>query len=460
MELLRVKFIGNLPGKAPERTLLIALDADYCDACIALRSCLAESNDTFWVRKKYHFAWLRAFIEYTGINHLRPVNFTETSPRDILEQSWGATIPDWLTDELILKEQLLDTKLPPGTHAGVDAALLAPLFGELGSKFPWSQAGPLAEKASGSASQTQLASNTIIRLAWEDTLGTWANSNEPSWAGEFCERLRAAPAKLWRDLTIWRLLCDYPEAEQEFALDPAAATFVRSVPAESLKRMSMNPEGRALAVDQIQPFFEREGAGVVSRPKFETLAGAVSGELKEEFTALESILERAQFKIEQGDVESIARCFAHCAEINVADLSKFQLLVKPPRPDIINTESADAAAWKKWFHAEYLPFRWWQTERGEADADVEEVVGKFSAWCCRDFIQVHSDPALSAVQTLAQWRSLILNDSVSLILLVDNLPWFFWDSFERALVGPDFTSTSPMIALLRFRATRRCASRR
>jgi hypothetical protein len=336
---------------------------------------------------------------------------------------------------LILDEQLLDTNLPPGTHASVDAALLAPLFGELGPNFPWSQAGALAEKASAPATQSRLAESAIARLAWENTLTKWADSNAPSWASAFCERLRTAPKKLWCDLTIWRLLHGYPDAEQEFALDPAAAVFVRNVPVEALKRMSMNPQGRALALDQIQPFFERAQTGVVTRPKFETLVSAVSGELKDEFTALESLLGNAGFNIKHGDVESVARRFAQCAEVGDAALSKLNLFVQPPKPVTVDVASTDAAAWKKWFHEEYLPYRWWQTERGEADAEVEETVGKFSEWYCRDFTHVHSDPALSTVQILAKWRPLILQDAVSLILLVDNLPRFFWDSFERALAA-------------------------
>jgi hypothetical protein len=433
MELLRIKFIGNLPGTAPNGTFLIASDSDYCAACDGLRK-VVENHDTFWVREKHHFAWISAFIDHTGVNYRREVEFSETSPRNLLEQRWELPIPDWLTDELILKEQLLDTNLPPGSHSSVDAALLAPLFGELASKFPWSQAGSLAEKASAPATQSQFTGSAITRLAWGSVLATWAASNEPSWAREFCKRVASEPAKLWRDLTIWRLLHDYPEAQQEFALDPAAAAFVRKVPIEALKRMSLNSEGRTLALDQIQPFFEEARTGVVSRSKFEELVGAVSGELGEEFAALESLLEKAQFKIQDSDVKSVARRFADCAELGDAALSRLALYVPPPKPVDFDGVSADAAAWIKWFHTQYMPYRWWQTERGHPDAEVEETVGKFSEWYCREFIQVHSDPRLSAVQILAQWRPLILQDSVSLILLVDNLPWFFWDSFEWALV--------------------------
>ena len=433
MEPLRIKYIGNLPGAAPDDTLLVALDIDYCAACVSLRNDLAASYGNFWVREEHHFAWLKTFIEHTGLNDFRMVAFTRTKPRDLLEQRWGLIIPDWLTDDLILDEELLDHKLPPGTHTSVDAALLAPIFGELGANFPWSQAGALAEKASAPATQNRLKESAITLLAWENTLKKWADSNAPSWASEFCGRLRTDPAKLWRDLTIWRLLHGYPDAEQEFALDPAAVAFVRNVPVEALKRMAMSPQGRTLALDQIQPVFERALTGIVSRPRFETLVSAVSGELKEEFAGLESLLGKAQFNVEHGDVESVSRRFAHADQVGEAALARLNLFVQPPKPGTLDAASSGTAAWKKWFHGEYLPYRWWQTQRVKADAEVEETVAKFSEWYCRDFAHVHIDPALSAVQMLTQWRPLILQDAVSLILLVDNLPWFFWDSFERAL---------------------------
>lgn len=289
MEPLRIDYIGNLPGTPPPRTLLIANDVDYCAASAALRSGLAVEYDSLWVREGHHFAWLKAFIEHAGLSHLRTVGFVQTTVRELLSQRWGLTIPDWLTDDMIIAEKLIDTDLPPGTHASVESALMAPLFGELGANFPRQRAGKLAEKATATATQTELSRSAVKQVAWQSMLQCWADANEPAWARAFSERLGAAPMKLWRDLTIWRLLHGYPEAEQEFALDPAAANFVRGVPVGALKGMSLNPEGRALALDQIKPFFEKH-AGALSRQKFEALVSAVSGELKEEFAALESAL--------------------------------------------------------------------------------------------------------------------------------------------------------------------------
>ncbi len=199
--------------------------------------------------------------------------------------------------------------------------------------------------------------------------------------------------------------------------------------------MSLNSEGRALTLDQIQLIFEQARSGIATRAKFDILLAAVSGELKEEFAGLDAVLAMDSFKPDRRDLETINQRFKKCQDITPGALAKLELYIRPPQSVGIDPVNADAAGWVKWFHAEYLPYRWWQTQRLQADNSVEAIVSAFSEWYCRDFIQIHGNPVLSAVQTLSQWRSSILKDSVSLILLVDNLPWFFWDCFERTLAG-------------------------
>lgn len=430
---LQLKHIGELPGTPPDRTLLVATDQDYCFLVAELRRDLASAYDAIWIRQPHHFAWLQALLEHTGLSHLRPAEFSHTTARDLLASKWQILIPDWLTNELILSEKLLDRELPPGTHEHVASALLAPYFGGLSAAFPRAQAGVLSEKASAPTFQSALAGNPVLKAAWENTLSAWPLPDSTSWSNGFCERLRSNPKKLWADLTVWRLLAKYPPDALEFALDPAAVSFVQSVPGDVLLDMSLNVEGRALALDQIQIVLDQALSGIATRTRFEALLAAVSGELWEEFDGLESLLALDKFKPERRDVDTIARRFKSCPEVTPTALAKLELCLPPLQPAALDPAHTDATSWVKWFQEEYSPYRAWQTARKVINPAVEKTVGDFSEWYCREFVHVHADPALSAVQALSQWRPSILADSVSLILLVDNLPWFFWPLFERAL---------------------------
>ncbi len=435
---LQIKFVGELPGTLPARTLLVATDQDYCAASVELRRDLAAAHDAIWIRQPHHFAWMQAQFDHVGLSLLRPADFTKTTARDLLASNWKLSIPAWLTDELILSEKLLDRELPTGHHEHVASVLLASAINPtslISPKFPRTQAGILAEQASAPALATALAGSAVVKAAWENTLSSWADAEPSSWVTGFCERLRANAKQLYCDLTVWRLLQKYPPEALEFALDPAAVIFVRSVPADVLRGMSLNQAGRSLALDQIVTMLEQARSGVATRAKFEALLNAVSGELLEEFNGLEAVLALDSFKAQRRDVDTIARRFKSCLEVTPASLAKLELYIRPNPPAALDPATADAAAWVKWFHAEYAPYRWWQMQRLHADAAVETTVAAFSEWYCRDFIKVHGQPDLSAVQTISQWRPSILKDSISLILLVDNLPWFFWDAFERAFAA-------------------------
>jgi hypothetical protein len=432
MKSLSINFVGELPGKSSGDTFVISSEADYVKVSGLLRENLAEEYGAIWVRREHHFKWLDVQAEQCGLKVRRSMTFARTTPRSLLHERWGLEIPEWLTDAMILHVGLLETSLPAGA-TDVATALLNPQFGHLTVSFPANRAGFLAEKASEPAI-SELLATPVLAAAWNALLSRWDLESAQPWVKPFCERLTAEPKKLWSDLTTWRLLSLYPSSALDYALDPSAAAFVRSVPLDSVREMAMSPEGRRLALDQIEQIFETTKTGIVTHTKFRSLLDSASGELVEEFTGIESLLGNVGFDVAPADLAEIKRHFHACPGVSSARLSRLKLYVRPQKPDV-ETASYDAASWVRWSQEQYFPYRWWQIERRTADAEVERSVAMFSDWYCRNFPQVHSDAALSAVQTLSRWRERILSDRVSLILLVDNLPWFFWELLEKALAG-------------------------
>lgn len=435
VEPLHVNYIGNLNTDAPEQTLSVGSEADFLTACNALRQNMAENYQAIWVHKKHHFVWLKAYVGDFGAGISRPVDFTEITPHDVLGQKWGVKVPAWLTDEWIVEAKLLDLSPASGSFGSAEAILLAEMFGELSEQLPLKHVGSIVENASAVTIRDSLSSDPLRHEAWTSLVKRWATTAAAAWVPGFCERLLSDPEKLWRQLTIWRLLHKYPSELLDFSLEPAALGFVRSVPLISLEGMSLHPDGRSLALDQIRPFFTQARTGKIDRTTFASLAGSVSGELQEEFNELETLLQSPAFAVEASDIQAVVDRFVQCGSVGPSAIAKLRLFVRPPRPSTPDPDTADASAWVKWFHKEYLPFRWWQTERGEHDALVEKSVGNFSEWYCRDFSHVHSDLQQSAMQVISGWKHSILSDTVSLILVVDNLPWFFWKSFERAFAA-------------------------
>lgn len=427
---LSISFVGDLPGQTTDDIFVLALDADYVRVAALLRDNFASDFRAIWVRREHHFKWLESLINHGELRSGRPFTFARTTPQLLLGERWGLEIPTWLTNELILEEKLLDSPVPAG-FTDVASALLHPYFGQLSSGFPAARAGFLVAKASEAEIAKTLAS-PVAGGAWQALLAGWERESSRPWVKSYCERLKTNPRKLWSDLTVWRLLSRYPESALDYALDPAAAAFVRTVPLDVIREMTLSPEGRRLAIDQTEPIFESANASPVTHTKFRALLDATSGELVEEFAAIESLLGRAGFDVTASDAAEARLKFMACPGISPARISRLGLFVRPPRP-IAPPTANDAEAWVRWSLDQYMPYRWWQIERRFFDPDVEQFVKSFSEWYCVDYPQVHGDASKSAVQTLSQWRESILKDRYSLILLVDNLPWFFWDLLEKAL---------------------------
>jgi hypothetical protein len=428
---IKLNFVGNLPGVSSISTLIVVSDSDYCQASAILRQGNPDGVEALWVRHEHHFAWLRTQLEHCGLVKNDGVEVSRTTPVSLLGDRWRLEIPSWLTDELILSEGLLENNLPEGSTS-VAGGLLSPILGVLPEKISARVSGGLAEKLSD-PQVTQQLGTPILTGAWKSFLDDWAVSNSHGWVAAFCKRLGDNPKKLWSDLTVWRLLRNYPDSALDYALDPAAASFVRGLPAEVGVDMSLSPEGRKLALDQIEQVFISTRSVVATRQRFENLLRAVSGELLEEFTALEEMLARAEFTITKDDLVEVRRHFRNSPDITDGRLATLDLFVSPPLPSAMTAGHSDAKGWMRWALDQYLPYRSWQIQRRVADPQVEQSAANFSEWYCENYAIVHGDAEASSIQLISRWRNEILQDRVSLILLVDNLPWFFWELFERAL---------------------------
>jgi hypothetical protein len=66
------------------------------------------------------------------------------------------------------------------------------------------------------------------------------------------------------------------------------------------------------------------------------------------------------------------------------------------------------------------------------------MVVKFSRWYTNNYAALHGDADLSAIQGLSQWKDQIRGDDFSLILLIDNLPYFFIQAFDQAMRSAGF----------------------
>lgn len=434
---LKVYFVSALPDNPSDTVLDVHSDADYLAAIHSLEDSSAGIRKELWVRNRYHYSWIQAYAEHAGLTKSHNVEFKQVTARDILSERWGQSLPDWLTDEAIAEEKLLDAK---SLKEGMDipTALLAkkvPAAAKLITKeFPTSHAGTLAEKVCEPEIATSL--NSGIRFkAWNAVCERWRRDATNKWQREFVDRLEKDSRRLWSDLTIWSILYKYPDELKGFALDPGALVFLRQLPTESLKEMGLCAVGTEQALDQISHHINRI---LNSNPDTDTadkVLSQMSGRLEQEFGFVERLFDAVPHAVTTTTLQKIESLFA--SSVAPESLAKLRLRIQPPEPQAI-AEAASAQDWLKWSINEYIPYRSWQVQHNSFDPNLEQIVACFSRWYTDHYAALHSDPELSAIQGLSQWKDQILSDDFSLLLVVDNLPYFFIDAFDQAMRSTGF----------------------
>lgn len=438
MNQLYIYYVGSLPQEPSEHVFEVKCDSDYISIIRIIEDNLADKYGEIWLRESYHYKWIQTYVEHSGLKQENDILFEHVTARNLLSQRWGMDIPQWLPDDAIIEEDILNLPIPVGINDPAIALLhpiLSPLIGQIPENFPVNQAGLLAEAFNNNELSAKLQKR-VFASAWKSLCETWIESTHCKWVEEFLARLNKNPRKLWSDLTIWTLLQKYPEDLQGYALDPAAIRFLRQIPEESFENISLSDEGVNLAFEQIEYYIKNLTADNPSESTINSVLSQVSGKMIQEYKLVEKLFLSVPGSISRKNIDKVSAQFSR---IEIKDrLTKLEAKIRPSRPRNPLDEEMDADGWIAWMTDEYMPYRAWQIQEDVFDQEVEDVVAAFSKWYVNDYSKIHANPALSAIQGIAQWKNDIMDDDFSLLLMVDNLPYFFLSSFNDAMRDAGF----------------------
>ena len=428
-EPFEVCFVGSQKGVPPEGTLIVLTDRDYVEACKAVNDA-ANRPKGVWVTKRPHFTWFQTYCNLLDLE----CRVRELTPRVILADRWGVTIPDWLDDQRVESEKLLDLDV---SSEGVDDFVDVVLGHFLSRSFCSSRLDPehVSEVLSAvvdSECKTHSDQYPIINDCLREKCVQWEENADQLWMEEFSRSLADQPDALWHDLTLWALLGHYPDQLIEFVTGPQRVAFLRSLPVGLLSSLCLHPGAVDAAQNQIELFFTDIRGTVSSTEELKKVLGAVSRRLAIEFSFVEQILENSSYELQAKDIELVGEAFK--AEVSFVKIDALDRFVPPARPSEQDAgEAWGIDRWLDWSVKEYIPYRQWQIQNKHYDRKLEQTVQAFSDWYVDEYMTIHQDTGRSLVYLLSEWREHLVNDDISLILLIDCLPVAFWTLFEKAM---------------------------
>ncbi len=431
---LHLSLIGSYQGKVPEGTALLENDRDYVAVCQQVRT---GQKIAVWVRNRVHFEWLTTYGTLLQLD----LQCAIKTPRLILAESWQVTVPDWLTDDMVEAQGLLELEVPGKHPEDFASTALVALFGgafschHLDEKALISILSTLTSPRAAEIMGKYPVAKTCLR----DLCDRWQAAGHQPWREPVCSQLLTAPEGLQRDITHYILLGAYPAKMLEFKVPLQQAATLRSMDRKELAHLPLHAVAKDDSVDQIELFFAEIGSQVKSEKEWGKLLGTTSGLLLREFELLREILASGTFPVNEGMIRHLRERFAEVGVIPEIKLRSLGDLIVPDKPRIPTSDSNWGwDEWIAWASESYLPYRQWQQKAGRFDADVETAVAAFTDWYLSAYETIHADQNRSNVHALNSLSRQIKTDKLSLLYIVDCWPAAFADLLREAFAARGF----------------------
>jgi hypothetical protein len=434
---IEISYISDLEF-GQEDVFLVSTDADYIRACQALvgEAPVTAANQIL-VRQKSHFLWLQRFTQQIGII----CNFTKKTPRLLLAEKWQVEVPEWLDDETVTAQNLLQLDILPRLAPHLVEAMLKHFLGPvwMAETLGTENLTPLIASLSRPEIKEYFLTYPILSRCLEEKAKAWAANTQLSWGKEVCQSLVNDVDNLWKDLTLRFLLAAYPSKLLDYVTTPAKALFLRSVPVAAISSLPLHHVAVEQALTQIDMFYSDVIPKISSSNDFLKVLECASGRLGKEYQFVQEIFLTRRFEPSTQDIDLVRQKFKGCPGINAAKLANLSRFVKPPRPALPGKEEKwEGNRWMAWTVGEYIPYRHWQTQNQYFDPEVEAVVQGFSDWYIGEYPVIQGDIGLSLVYLLDQWRDSIRTEQYSVILLIDSLPLTYWNLLQEILAKVGF----------------------
>ncbi len=435
---LAVTYVGNLPLAAPEASTLLEGDGDYVRICRALaREDLALQEKELWVRQWTHYVWLKDFCAQLGLSP----QFSEKTAGDVLAERLKVWIPDWLSDEEIVEQNLLDI-VPDEECAELcnfEERLPALFFGDMFYKsgFEPKHLPEMVAALSAPEAGQAFERYPVLQKALAEKCNQWAERSDKEWIRRVCDVLPENSQRVWQWTTAAAYLKGYPEQLLEYVLSPEDVPVARRIPQEFALAAPDHEETKEQALAQIRAFFADMGSQIRTREDFRKVLDFTSGELKEELDFIIDLFSDGTYAPDGEDVAAVRSRFASAPSVSprVLESLRYYTRMESPATDK-DTSIWGTEEWIRWTVDSYLPYRSYQLFHRKYDEELEEVVAQFSDWYVGEYVRIQSDTEKSLVHALSNISDTDDKEdteSLYIVLMIDCLPIEYFGLAEAAL---------------------------
>lgn len=429
-------------------TVVVEKVSDYPYAYLTLKEAIHKGSAvSVHVRNPTVATWLERCAASYGDRY---ITLRSYKPCDALKERWQIAIPPDVSDQDILQSGLLDVQIVPKEGQDFWDILLENFYNE-GFTFKAFPSGKLSTLLN-SFHQTQWHAAALRPLAiraQHDKLTQWMRTADNDALRTIIQVLMRDPASLRRDLISYKVLRNYPHWLGVKVLGGMWETFRKvHVEVEDLEYMK---EDVSSALQEIEYYLTDILSQVKTAADLDLLLDQMSGYLPEEFNYIEQLARKHPEYLTPALLLRIEQRFRPIKGTIENILVWLRRMLRPAPPEGPDT-SWSTTQWLTWVTNSYMPYYSWLDAQAKREPEVANQAFLFADWFYEHFIALkNGEPQHFAFNALYQERERMMTaDAVTLVLIVDNLNFMYFDELRQQFNHQGFTlqEVKPLFSLI------------
>ncbi len=435
-------YIDKLSIKQDESAIVVSDNLSYIYAYKKVKESLeVNSFCEVIIRKNIYNRWFERFSE----RHPEKFIFSEVSHRLLLEEKWDIPIPQYVDDKDILDLSLFDIPEKPAKGTNFEDFILT-------KKYSTS----LAEKEFNldllialinNFSRETWTKNNIQKLLFKiysDRLSLWMNGLNSD-LKRILKKLSNNIESFRRELIAYHILRNYRSIINKIIPDYQLYDSLKI----NTNRLKFYKEDYKDIEDHI--IYEiNSWDEPLDENSFLVYLNGFSGILMLEFEKVKEIIHHNPKLLSFEIIDAVKIKFQKLTKEIKDDLDELRRSIPPDFPEepLIDWSVDQMLAWCK---KEYFPYYRWSIYSSNPDDKLDNFGAAFSEWFYNEYENIISNHAQILYKFLPNnFDTFNSIKDINIVLIIDNLPWFFNEEIQKAFLEKKFSlsSISPYISML------------
>ncbi len=393
------------------------------------------------LRKNIYKRWFERYSE----RHPDKFIFSEVSRRMLLEEKWEIPIPEYVDDQDIVDLDLINILEKPSKGTDFEDYVLTKNYSSALSerKFDLDRLIDLLnsfKKESWSKNNNQ----KLLFKIYTDRLTLWIRESGND-LKRILEKISNDIESFRKELIAYHILKNYRSIIKKIIPDYQIYDSLKI----NTNRLKFKKEDYKDIEDQI--IYEiNSWDEPLDGNSFLAYINGFSGILKIEFEKIKGIIHLKPQLLSIEAIDAVEIKFQKLSQEIKNDIDELRSSIPPDFPEEPKLDwSVDQML--VWCKKDYFPYYRWSINSSIPSDRLNNLGATFSEWYYKEYENIVSNNAHILYKFLPNnYEAFNSNNDVNIVLIIDNLPWFFNEEIQKTFVEKKFSisSITPYLSML------------